>query len=115
MKIAIYYFSGTGNTELTVKKWASEASKHNIECDLFKFEEVTDKTIDVNNYDKVGIAYPIHAFNAPRIVLKSAKKFIKCDSQKPFFVVMVSGEYMNLNHSSHLKLKSILKKRNMTL
>lgn len=115
MKIAIYYFSGTGNTELTVKKWASEASKHNIECDLFKFEEITEKNIDVNNYDKVGIAYPIHAFNAPRIVLKSAKKIIKCDSLKPFFILMVSGEYMNLNHSSHLKLKSILKKRNMVL
>lgn len=115
MKIAIYYFSGTGNTELTVKKWASEANKHNIECDLFKFEDITDKTIDVNNYDKVGIAYPIHAFNAPRIVLRSAKKIIKCDSLKPFFILMVSGEYMNLNHSSHLKLKSILKKRNMVL
>lgn len=115
MKIAIYYFSGTGNTELTIKKWASEAEKYNIECDLFRFEEITDESIDVNKYDKIGIAYPIHAFNAPRIVLKSAKKISKSNESKPFFVIMVSGEYMNLNHSSHSKLKSILKKRNLFL
>lgn len=115
MKIAIYYFSGTGNTELTIKKWASEADKYNIECDIFRFEEITDESIDVNKYDKIGIAYPIHAFNAPRIVLKSAKKISKSNKSKPFFVIMVSGEYMNLNHSSHSKLKSILKKRNLFL
>lgn len=115
MKVAIYYFSGTGNTELTVKKWASEAQKYDIHCDLFRFEEITDKAIDPQGYDKVGIAYPIHAFNAPKIVLKSAKKFVKSETKKAFFAIMVSGEYMNLNHSSHLKLKSILKKRNLFL
>ena len=113
MKVAIYYFSGTGNTELTVRKWAAEAEKNNIQCDLFRFEEITDMKIDVSGYDKIGIAYPIHAFNAPRIVLKSAKKIVKSKAIKPFFAIMVSGEYMNLNHSSHLKLKSILKKRNL--
>lgn len=111
MKVAIYYFSGTGNTELTVKKWASEAKKYNIECDLFRFEEIIDKKINIDAYDKIGVAYPIHAFNAPRIVLKSAKKFVKSKTVKPFFAIMVSGEYMNFNHSSHLKLKSILKKK----
>ena len=112
MKVAIYYFSGTGNTELTVKKWQSEAKKHNIEVDLFKIEEIKDE-IDVSSYDKIGFGYPIHAFNAPRIVLKFAKKIKALEEKKPAFAVMVSGEYMNLNHSSHLKLGSILKHKNI--
>lgn len=115
MKVAILYFSGTGNTEIVCKKWAEEAKKHDIECDLFKFEEIQDKKIDLSDYDKVGIGYPIHAFNAPKFVLKSAKKIVKSKTIKPWFAIMVSGEYMNLNHSSHLKLKSILRKRFMFL
>ena len=52
MKIAIYYFSGTGNTALTVNKWAEEAKKYNIECDLFKIEDIKEEKVDVSQYDK---------------------------------------------------------------
>ena len=113
MKIGIYYFSGTGNTELTVKKWCEEAKKHNIECDLIKFEDIESETIDVSKYDKVGIGYPVHGFNAPKIILTSAKKIEKLNEKKPAFIIMVSGEDMIINHSSDLKLASILKKKNI--
>ena len=113
MKVVIYYFSGTGNTELTVKKWLEEAQKHNIELDLVNIEKVTDKEIDASGYDKIGFGYPIHAFNAPSNVNKFAKRIKKLDKKTPAFAVMVSGEYMNLNHSSHLKLAGILKRRNI--
>ena len=113
MKIAIYYFSGTGNTELTVKKWQSEASKHNIDCQLFKIEENPKEEVDVSSFDKIGIAYPIHAFNAPKNVNKFVNLIKKVDEKKDAFVIMVSGEYMNLNHSSDNKLARILKRRNL--
>ena len=113
MKVAIYYFSGTGNTELTVKKWQSEAAKHNIDCQLFNIEEISDKEVDVSEFDKIGIAYPIHAFNAPSNVNKFVRRIKKTEQKKNAFAVMVSGEYMNLNHSSDNKLKRILKRRNI--
>lgn len=115
MKVAIYYFSGTGNTELVCKKWAEEAKKYNIQCDLIKVEEVNKEPIDVSKYDKVGFAYPIHAFNAPRIFWKSCTKITKLANKKPAFVIMVSGEYMTLNHSSDYKLARILKRRNLII
>ena len=115
MKVAIFYFSGTGNTALTCKKWASEAAKHNIECDLFQINEVKEEQIDVSKYDKVGLAYPIHAFNAPRIVWKFATKFTKLAEKKPVFIIMVSGEYMTMNHHSEYKVKRILKRRNLII
>ncbi len=113
MKIAIYYFSGTGNTELTVKKWQAEASKYNIDCQLFKIEENPKEDVDVSSYDKIGIAYPIHAFNAPSNVNKFVSHIKKLDEKKDAFVIMVSGEYMNLNHSSDNKIRRILKRRNI--
>ena len=39
MKVALFYFSGTGNTELTVKKWKYEATKFDIVFDLIKIEK----------------------------------------------------------------------------
>ena len=115
MKVAIYYFSGTGNTELTVKKWQAEAQKRNIECDLFKIEENPKEEIDVSSYDKIGIGYPIHAFNAPSNVNKFVSHIKKVDKPIDAFAVMVSGEYMNLNHSSDNKMKRILKRRNINI
>ena len=113
MKAVIYYFSGSGNTEITVKKWEQEAKKQGVDIDIFRIEDLPEGEIDVSQYDKVGVAYPIHAFNAPRIVLKFAKCIKKLEEPKKVFVIMVSGEYMNLNHSSSLKMSSIIKKKNL--
>ena len=113
MKVGIFYFSGTGNTELTVKKWQAEAQKLNIECDLIKIEEHPTGEIDVSSYDKIGIGYPIHAFNAPRNVITFVKRIKRSEKAKTCFITMVSGEYMNLNHSSDMKIKRMLKRRNI--
>ena len=113
MKVGIFYFSGTGNTELTVKKWQVEAQKLNIECDLIKIEEHPTEEIDVSSYDKIGIGYPIHAFNAPRNVITFVKRIKRSGKAKTCFVTMVSGEYMNLNHSSDMKIKRMLKRKNI--
>ena len=113
MKVGIFYFSGTGNTELTVKKWQAEVQKLNIECDLIKIEEHPTGEIDVSSYDKIGIGYPIHAFNAPRNVITFVKRIKRSEKAKTCFVTMVSGEYMNLNHSSDIKIKRMLKRRNI--
>ena len=115
MKVAILYFSGTGNTELTVKKWKESASSLNVEIDLFKIENEEFDFSHIDEYEKIGIAYPIHAFNAPENVWRYAKKFPKLDKEKKIFLIMVSGEYLSVNHSSGKKLLRILKKKNYVL
>ena len=112
MKVALFYFSGTGNTELTVKKWKDEAAKFDIAVDLIKIEKDNFDFSKINEYDKIGFAYPIHAFNAPENVWRYAKKFPKLDNPKKVFVIMVSGEYLTINHSSGNKLLRILRRRN---
>ncbi len=115
MKIALFYFSGTGNTELTVKKWKSSAEQFGVQLDLFKIEKDEFDFSKITEYDKIGFGYPIHAFNAPENVWRYAKKFPKLDKPMNIFIVMVSGEYMSINHSSGKKLLRILKRRNYFL
>lgn len=115
MKVAIFYFSGTGNTEKVVRKWKESSEPFGVSIDLFKIEKDDFDFSRINEYDKIGFAYPIHAFNAPENVWKYAKKFPKIENNKKVFVVMVSGEYMTINHSSSKKLLRILKRRNYVL
>ena len=51
MKVALFYFSGTGNTELTVKKWKDEAAKFDIAVDLIKIEKDNFDFSKINEYD----------------------------------------------------------------
>lgn len=112
MKIALFYFSGTGNTKLVSKKWQDVAKTNSIEFDIFPIEKIEEQDFNFVGYDKIGIAYPIHGFNAPKIILDFAKKIKKQESEIPLFIIMVSGEYMVINNSSDLKLLSIIKKKN---
>ena len=115
MKIALFYFSGTGNTEKCVSFWKENASKHNIQIDLFKIEEDKFDFSTLDQYDKIGFGYPIHAFNQPENVWRYCKKFPKQAKEKPYFVIMCSGEYMTINNSSANKMNRILRHRNFKL
>jgi len=119
MKGVIYYFSGTGNTEKVVKEYVKTFEELGSSLEARKIEEnhAFDKAqdIDLSEYDLLGIAYPIHAFNAPSIVLKFIKKIKKQPVKTRLFIVKTSGEPLALNNISSTKVKSILKKRNFEL
>ena len=111
MKVALFYFSGTGHTKMVIDKWKEEASKYDVTFDLFSIENEEIPALDF--YDKIGFAYPIHAFNAPEIVWRFATSLPIAKKILPLFIIMVSGEYMTINHSSASKLRRILKKKNL--
>lgn len=112
MKILICYFSGTGNTQKIVNCYADVfATEYGDEVTLARMEDKFD--IDVNDYDLLGIAYPVHAFNAPSIALNFCKRLPKLANKKPAFIVSSSGEPLKLNNIASLKLTAILKRRNI--
>ncbi len=111
MKIALFYFSGTGNTKTVVNRWKDEASKFDSNIELFDIEK--SPKVELTQYDKIGFAYPIHAFNAPENVWRFAKTLPRLEKPIPLFIIMVSGEYMTINHSSASKLRRILKRKNI--
>lgn len=113
--ILIYYFSGTGNT----KKIAGEytAALRENDCDV-TVREVTRReqvvTDDTAEFDRIGIGYPIHAFNAPEIIVELCKSFPKREKtqpKQPVFIFKTSGEPVRMSDASSLKTVKLLEKR----
>ncbi len=112
--ILICYFSGTGNTKKLVDKYAEEFVSKNQNVTLYKIEE-GDFNLDLNKFDMLGIAYPIHAFNAPSIIVNFVKKLKKQQKKTKLFIIKTSGEPLALNNISSTKIKKLLKRRNFIL
>ena len=114
MKILICYFSGTGNTQKVVECYANVfAEQYGDEVVLAKMEDKFE--YDLNDFDLLGFGYPVHAFNAPSIALQFCKRLPKLATKKSAFIVNTSGEPLQLNNISSLKLTAILKRRNIVV
>lgn len=110
--IGIFYFSGTGNTEIVAGLLENEFKKFDFTSDLIRIEDVLLGGIkaDFEKYDIFGIGFPVHAFNAPRIVLDFIKLLPKTKDKKAFiFKTAASPE--SLNDASGLRVKSRLSKK----
>jgi NAD-dependent dihydropyrimidine dehydrogenase PreA subunit len=70
-KLAIVYFSGTGNTKYIAEKMKEAIIKTNVEVDLINIEK--DK-IDSQLYDYIIIGGPVYVERYPEILLKYIEK-----------------------------------------
>ena len=113
MKIGLFYFSGTGNTEIATKKWKEEIEKYNHEVSIYKIEDGNASSINFSSFDEIGFGYPVHAFNTPKIVIDFVRGIKKQEMKKICFIYMVSGENLRLNYSSSNRLKRILRRKNI--
>lgn len=112
MKIAIVYFSGTGNTEKVLKEFESFFKIQNNEVKMIKIESGEYIPTDI---DILIIGYPVHAFNAPKIVLDYFNNISFFKEELPTYIVKTSGEGLTLNNGSSNKLTSILKNKGITI
>ncbi len=109
MKVLLCYFSGTGNTRKVINRFAEVFAEHEVSVDLYKIEE-NNFTYNLDDYDMIGIGYPVHAFNAPSIILNFAKSLPE-QKDKRTIIINTSGEPLKLNNISSLKLSKILTKK----
>ncbi|MBN1400207.1 MAG: EFR1 family ferrodoxin [Anaerolineae bacterium] len=70
MRVALTYFSGTGNTWQVAQLYAEALSERGADVDLVPIERLAARPngFSFEGYDWLGLGYPIHAWNAPRIV-----------------------------------------------
>ncbi|MCP4394256.1 MAG: hypothetical protein GY804_08350 [Alphaproteobacteria bacterium] len=94
-KIGIIYFSGTGNTKYIAKKIASKLKKQNKQVELIDMGQTVPENIKLEDYDVIGVGYPMHAFNP----VKFASDFIARlpveseNKSKCVFIFQVTGGY----------------------
>jgi ferredoxin/flavodoxin len=68
MKIAIFFFSGTGNTYY-VSTLMKEVLSCFATCDLYAIEGLqTDSNTIINQYDMIGLGFPVYGSSLPDLV-----------------------------------------------
>lgn len=118
-KAIIYVFSGTGNTKRVCTLYKQEFAKHEVETTIFDVKVGFENIPNPNEYDLVGFAYPIHAFNAPKIMLELAKALPRAEvakgEKKEYFILKSSGEPLKINNMSSSKFKGMLSRKGYRL
>lgn len=110
----IYYFSGTGNTEKIVNEYKKNFEENNINITIYKVTDNFDNLPNPNDYDYVGLAYPIHGFNAPYPIFDLIKLFPQSKDKK-IFILKTSGEPLSINNISSEPLMARLNKKGYIL
>ena len=109
-KVCIFVFSGTGITKYVVDKMKSEFEKHQVYVDVFCIENFQAQDFLYTQYDSVGIAYPVHSFNAPEIMVKFARRLPRVNNMDTFIISTAGGSSSLSFASSDLLIKTIEKK-----
>lgn len=114
MKGIIYCFSGTGNTKLVCDVLSSSLAKRGCDITVYSFDYNSYKCSlypSPNDFDIVGIAYPIYGFNAPFLVNRFVKSLPDAKNGQLAFVIKTSGEpFGPNNYSSNVIKKRLIKK-----
>ncbi|MDD4311934.1 MAG: hypothetical protein PHW41_05575, partial [Eubacteriales bacterium] len=109
--VCVLQFSGTGMTKYVVEQIAKELECLSITVDVYPIETTPIQSIPFGTYDAVGIAYPVHAFNAPKIVIRYAKT-LPVAASTDVFLLSTAGEDHPLNYASSRLLIRMLQKKN---
>ena len=73
MKIAILYFSGTGNTYYVAKEFEDQFQQLGFQCDLFRLEDGNLTSETISTYDLIGFGAPVYGSSFPHIVKTKIK------------------------------------------
>ena len=73
MKVLLCTFSGTGHTILAAKAIEKSFKEEDVTVDTYFVKRPYKDIPDSSKYDYVGLGYPIHAFNAPKIFVDFCK------------------------------------------
>lgn len=111
-KVAIYYFSGTGNTELVANMFKEEFPKHEYNVDLIKIEDVlkNNMLIDINKYDLIGIGSQVIGYGSPSIVHKFIQRLPEVKDKK-IFIFRTAGGVAPINYNVSKSIIRVLRKK----
>jgi flavodoxin/Fe-S-cluster-containing hydrogenase component 2 len=106
LKIALFYFSGTGNTEKIGEVIASELAESNAKVDVFNITSYKErqKNHDFSPYDAIILGFPIYAWRAPKVVREWLKSL---DGQKKQCATFFTYGGVAVG-SAHYDIKEIL-------
>ncbi len=84
-----YYFSGTGNTFLVVKRMRDVFEKNSIDVNLYRIEQSAPK--EVNPEHTIGLGFPVAGFSTYPFVWEFIDALPQADGTKIFMVDTLGG------------------------
>jgi len=93
LRVGIAFFSGTGNTWRMAQQYADAFSWHGHHAELLPMEDLI-RANDFSwfvKYDLIGLAYPIHAWGAPRLVDTCWKQLPYYQDKRVFLLLTSAG------------------------
>ena len=108
MKVLLIYFTGTYSTLYITTLIKNQLLNQGYEVDVFPVTE--KKKISAEDYDYIGIGYPIHCFNTPDIILRKVKRIGIKD--KRFFIYKCGSKASKYNKASSYRLYKLLQDKN---
>jgi len=109
-RLCFFRFSGTGMTKYVVDRMALEFEKQHTSVEIYDIEAVSAQSAALSHYDAVGIAYPVHSFNAPEIVIDFARQLPKAGFVDAFVISTAGADSWANFASSSLLIKILLNK-----
>lgn len=107
MKTAIIYvFSGTDNTLITAKMAAYAFEQNGIKATVHSVKAPFKAFPSPSDFDYAGFAYPVYAFNAPKVFIDFVKSLP--DAHTKAFIFKTSGEPYKVNDASSSELYNLL-------
>ncbi len=99
--VVIYYFSGTGNTEIVANMVNEELSNYEYNVTVIRIEDILKNNlkIDLEKYDLVGIGCQVIGFGIPNIVRDFIHLLpkVKC---KKVFIFRTAGGVTPINYNA---------------
>lgn len=93
MDIGIVYFSGTGNTEILAEEIHDSMESQEHRTRLMEVEEILhgQNSFHPADYRVIGIGFPVHAMNPPRITLDFIRDMPDSGFHQPVFLFATAG------------------------
>ncbi|HPR24007.1 MAG TPA: EFR1 family ferrodoxin [Bacillota bacterium] len=117
-KIIIYYFSGTGNTEIVCGLLMQALIKRNMEVSMISMEDVSfGASLDLlTPSDMIGIASPIHGFGVPKIVSQKTKQIAAmANRDQQVFLLLTGADMVKINHAAASAISNIFLKKDIKI
>lgn len=99
--VALFYFSGTGNTKFICDLLKQELENRGCNCDLFSISKILliGKLPSLSTYDLIGLAHPVHALETPSIV-HNFVQLIPEINRMPVFIIKSSAGGEDISNSA---------------
>lgn len=110
--IGIFYFSGSGNTELVADIIRDKFAELGCTVDLIRMEDIIKAGLhlDPDQYDYLGIGCQVIGFGVPRLAMEFIRDLPNSDGKKTFLFRTAGGAAPVNDNASKPIIRSLLKK-----